>query len=57
MSELIKKTLKERGIKQNWIAQKIGVSNQAISNWLSGVMKFPAGRRDQINKLLNITDD
>ncbi|MBA7691032.1 hypothetical protein ES703_99570 [subsurface metagenome] len=28
--------LKERGIKQKWLAEKIGVSEATVSNWVKG---------------------
>lgn len=30
------KILKERGIKQVWVAEKLEVSKQAVSSWVSG---------------------
>ncbi len=28
--------LKQRGIKQTWVAEKLGVSKQAVNNWVNG---------------------
>ena len=31
---LLKELLKSKGVKQNWLAQKIGVSTVTMSNWV-----------------------
>lgn len=53
---MIEKTLKElideRGIRYNFIAEKIGVSPTALNFWLNGVSKIPKKREEQIRELL-----
>ena len=33
---LLKELLKSKGVKQNWLAQRIGVSQVTMSNWVKG---------------------
>ena len=33
---LLKELLKAKGLKQKWLANKIGVSEVTVSNWCSG---------------------
>lgn len=33
---LLKELLKSKGLKQNWLADKIGVSEVTVSNWCAG---------------------
>ena len=33
---LLKELLKSKGIKQKWLAERIGVSEVTVSNWCSG---------------------
>lgn len=33
---LLKELLKSKGVKQNWLAQRIGVSTVTMSNWVKG---------------------
>jgi transcriptional regulator with XRE-family HTH domain len=33
---LLKELLKSKGLKQNWLATKIGVSEVTVSNWCAG---------------------
>ena len=33
---MLKEILKSKGIKQNYLAQRIGVSEVAMSNWVNG---------------------
>lgn len=53
---MIEKSLKEliddQGIRYNFIAQKLGVSQTAITFWLSGASKIPEKREKQIRELL-----
>jgi len=33
---LLKDIIKSKGVKQKWIAQRLGVSEVAVSNWVKG---------------------
>ncbi|MFD2219122.1 helix-turn-helix transcriptional regulator [Hymenobacter bucti] len=33
---MLKKVLQVKGLKQNWLAAKLGVSSVTVSNWCSG---------------------
>ena len=33
---MLKELLKSKGVKQNWLAKKIGVSEVTMSNWVKG---------------------
>ena len=45
-SKLLSTILKERGIKQSWIAEKLKVSTALVSQWVSG--DKPISERYQI---------
>lgn len=36
MKTKLKKILNERGLKQMWVAKKLGVTQATISNWVRG---------------------
>ncbi len=51
---LLKELLKSKGIKQNWLAGKIGVSEVTVSNWCSG-KSIPKKRHLQkLSELLDV---
>lgn len=50
---MLKELLKSKGVKQNWLAQKIGVSTVTMSNWVKGKSK-PS--RKNLLKLSEILD-
>jgi len=50
---LLKELLKSKGIKQKWLAQKIGVSEVTISNWCNG-KSFP--KKEHLQKLSELLD-
>ena len=51
---LLKELLKSRGLKQNWLAQKIGVSNVTVSNWSSGKSMPKKKHLQKISELLDV---
>lgn len=57
MIEKINKTIKERGLKQCWIAKKIGVGSPFLSDCLNGNKVLPLERENRILKLLNLERD
>jgi len=50
---LLKELLKVKGVKQKWIAQKMGVSEVTVSNWCSGKV-IP--KKEHLQKLSDILD-
>ncbi len=51
---LLKELLQSKGLKQKWLANKMGVSEVTMSNWCSG-KSVPAKRRLQrLSKLLDV---
>ena len=55
IEEMIQKTIKEKGVKQNYIAEKIGVSNAALSALLNGKRKITAQEFYNISCVLGVT--
>ena len=51
---LIKELIKARGIKQKWLAHKMGVSEITISNWVTE-KSYPNKRNlEKLSELLNV---
>jgi transcriptional regulator with XRE-family HTH domain len=50
---LLKELLRSKGIKQKWLADKMGVSEVTVSNWCSS-KSFP--KKEHLNKLCQILD-
>ncbi len=50
---LLKELLKSRGIKQKWLAKKIGVSEVTISNWCTAKS---TPNRENLNRLSEVLD-
>ena len=50
---LLKELLKVKGVKQKWIAQKMGVSEVTVSNWCSDKV-IP--KKEHLQKLSDILD-
>lgn len=55
--KIAKDYLEQRGIKQSYIAKKMGVSDSAISNRLNGRLKFDANFAIAFSKALGISPD
>ena len=55
--KIAKDYLEQRGIKQSYIAKKMGVSDSAISNRLNGRLKFDANFAIAFSKTLGISPD
>ena len=51
---LLKELLKTKGIKQRWLAQKIGVSEVAVSNWMKEKSLPSKKNLDKISELLDV---
>ena len=50
---MLKEVFKSKGVKQKWLAEKMGVSEVTISNW---VTKKSSPSRKNIEKLSNLLD-
>ena len=51
---LLKELLKIKGIKQKWLAQKLGVSEVTVSNWVKE-KSFPSKKRlERLSELLDV---
>ena len=44
--------LKEKGIKQKWLAEKLNVSPAMISYWVKGQYQIPEIKKEHLKKLL-----
>lgn len=51
----LSKILKERGIKQIWIAEKLGVSKMAVSHWVKGKHIPKVKYILKLSELLNVS--
>jgi predicted transcriptional regulator len=47
-----KKKIKEKGIKQRWLAKKLAVSEQLFSFYLSGTRTMPDNVEKQLKEIL-----
>jgi transcriptional regulator with XRE-family HTH domain len=52
---LLKELLKSRGIKQKWLATKIGVSEVTISHWVTEKAEPTKENIEKLCKVLNIS--
>ena len=50
---MLKEVIKSKGVKQKWLAEKMGVSEVAISNW---VTEKSSPSRKNLEKLSNLLD-
>ena len=51
---LLKELLKVKGIKQKWLAQKLGVSEVTVSNWVKE-KSFPSKKRlEKLSEILEV---
>jgi transcriptional regulator with XRE-family HTH domain len=48
----LKLIVESRGIKQTWIAGKLGVSKGTISNWIAGRVSIPTNHQIELRSLL-----
>ena len=51
---LIKKLLKTKGIKQNWLALRLGVSEVTVSNWVREKSIPSQKHLEKLSEILNI---
>lgn len=55
--KLAKQYLREHGIKQSWLADKLGISEPTLSGRLNGRYKFDADFAVAFSKVLGISPD
>ncbi|AZR16004.1 helix-turn-helix transcriptional regulator [Lactobacillus crispatus] len=55
--KLAKQYLREHGIKQSWLADKLGISEPTLSGRLNGRYKFDADFAMAFSKALGISPD
>jgi transcriptional regulator with XRE-family HTH domain len=51
---LLKELLKTKGLKQNWLASKMGVSEVTVSNWCSGKSVPTKLHLQKLSTVLNV---
>ncbi|WP_081979207.1 helix-turn-helix transcriptional regulator [Lacinutrix jangbogonensis] len=51
---MLKEFLKSKGVKQKWLANKIGVSEVSVSNWVKGKSEPTLKNCQKISEILNI---
>lgn len=51
---LLKELFKSKGIKQKWLAQKMGVSEVAVSNWVKEKSMPSQKNFQKLSELLNV---
>ena len=51
---LLKELLKSKGVKQNWLAQRIGVSTVTMSNWVKGKSHPSKQNLMKLSEVLNV---
>lgn len=51
---LLKELLKVKGIKQNWLASKLGVSEVSVSKWVKGKSLPSQKNLEKMSELLNV---
>lgn len=52
---LLKELLKSKGIKQNWLANRMGVSEVTLSNWVKDKSTPSKKHLDKLGELLNVS--
>jgi len=51
---MLKDIIKTKGYKQKWIAQKLGVSEVTVSNWVKGKSVPTKENYEKLSELFNI---
>ncbi|MBJ7881599.1 helix-turn-helix transcriptional regulator [Gelidibacter salicanalis] len=51
---MLKELLESKGVKQKWLANKIGVSQVSVSNWVKGKSEPSLKNYQKISELLEI---
>ena len=51
---LLKELLKTKGVKQNWLASRLGVSEVTVSNWVKEKSVPSVKHLEKLSEILNI---
>ncbi|UOQ83251.1 helix-turn-helix transcriptional regulator [Hymenobacter sp. 5414T-23] len=51
---MLKEVLKVKGLKQNWLAAKLGVSIVTVSNWCSGKTQPNNAHMEKLTAILGV---
>ena len=51
---MLKELLKSKGVKQKWLAMRIGVSEVTMSNWVKEKSSPSKRNLDKLSKVLNV---
>jgi len=51
---MLKEILKVKGLKQNWLAAKLGVSIVTVSNWCSGKTQPKSVQLEKLTAILGV---
>ncbi|WP_438965585.1 helix-turn-helix domain-containing protein [Flavobacterium sp.] len=51
---LLKELLKTKGVKQNWLASRLGVSEVTVSNWVKEKSIPSQKHLEKLSEILNI---
>lgn len=51
---MLKELLRSKGVKQKWLANKMGVSEVSVSNWVKGKSEPTLKNYQKISEILNI---
>ncbi len=51
---MLKEFLKSKGVKQKWLAQRIGVSEVTMSNWVKGKSSPTKKNLEKLSEILNV---
>lgn len=49
----LKSILEEKGIKQKWVASKVGVTPQMVNQWIKGVAPISSDKEMALKRLFN----
>jgi len=53
--QILKELLREKGLKQKWFADKVGVSEVTVSNWVKGKSNPKEEHLRRICEVLDVT--
>lgn len=56
-AEKLRSLIEDKGIKQTWIARKLGITKVQVNQWVSGKAGIPEKYLEELKKLLGITEN
>ena len=56
-AQLLDKTVKDSGLKWNYIAGRLGITTQAVRNKRKGITDFTKSEQEVLASILNMTDE